>query len=154
MRGIRRSEQFDELVHRLGDTQHQLLDRTIFPTMREVMCFAAVLGYENERSSDLQAKTLEIDGRNFANSQQALDLLYLVGLASSKDVETLREEREDEMIQIFEKYAQGGLEIIQGWLREKPEDQHGDQAILAALAKYGYLDSGKDVDAVIGEISF
>ena len=142
------------MVRRLGDMQHPQVGRTIFPSMRELMCFAAVLGYESDRKRKLKEKTFEIDSRNFMNSQQAQDLLYLVALAHSKDVETLREEREDEMIEIFEQYAQGGLEILQGWLREKPEDLNGDHAILAALAKYGYLDANKDVDTIIGDISF
>ena len=51
--------------------------------MREVMCFAAVLGYESDRKRKLKEKTFEIDSRNFMNSQQAQDLLYLVALASS-----------------------------------------------------------------------
>lgn len=154
MRGIRRSVQFEEIVRQLAEAQHPEAGRSIFPTMRELMCFAAVLGYEHDRKHSLQANTFEIDGRIFVNSQQALDLLYLIGLASSKNVETLREEHEDEMIQIFEEYAQGGFEILQGWLHEKPEDTNGDRAILAALAKHKYLDQSEDVDTVIGDIAF
>lgn len=154
MRAIRRSDQFEEMVRQLAETQHPEAGRSIFPTMRELMCFAAVLGFEYERRHHLQSKTNEIDSRIFSNSPQALDLMYLIALATEKDVNILRDDNEEKMIQIFEEYAQGGFEVLQGWLREKPEDDHGDQAVLAALAKYNFLDSPEDVEAVIGEISF
>jgi dnd system-associated protein 4 len=156
MRGIRRSEQFEEMVRQLAESQHPKVTppRSIFPTMRDLMCFAAVLGFEYQRRRPLQAKTYEVDGRIFSNSEQALDLLYLIGLASSKDVNALREDNEEQIIQSFEEYAQGGFEILDGWLKEKPEDSYGDQAILAALTKHKFLDSPKDVDAAIGDISF
>ncbi len=156
MRGIRRSEQFEEMVRQLAEMQHPeaIPPRSIFPTMRDLLCFAAVLGFEYDRRHSLQAKTNEIDGRVFSNNQPTLDLLYLIALASSKDANTLREDNEEEILQIFEEYAQGGLEILDGWLKAKPEDNHGDRAILAALGKHGFLDSSKEVEAAIGDISF
>lgn len=154
MRGIRRSIDFETIVRRLAEEPHPDAGRAIFPTMRELMCFAAVLGFENDRRHPLQSKTAEIDGRNFANSPQALDLLYLIALASKKDAEVLRDENEDEMISIFEEYAQGGFEVLQGWLKDKPEDPNGDQAILAALGKYGFLSKPEEVESVINDITF
>jgi dnd system-associated protein 4 len=156
MRGIKRSAQFEDMVRQLAEMQHPGASppRSIFPTMRDLMCFAAVLGFECERRRPLQAKTNEIDGRIFPNSQQALDLLYLITLASNKDANDLREDNEEQIIQIFEEYAQGGFEILDGWLKEKPEDIYGDQAILTALAKHNFLDFPKDDDTAIGDISF
>jgi dnd system-associated protein 4 len=154
MRGIQRSEQFEEMVRQLAETQHPEAGRSVFPTMRELMCFAAVLGFEYDRKRPLQANTKEIDGRIFSNSSQALDLLYLIALADGKDANVLRPDNENQIIQVFEEYAQGGFEVIQGWLNEKPEDGNGDQAILAALSKYGFLSSPEDVDAAVGDISF
>lgn len=156
MRGIKRSEEFEEIVRQLAETQHPGVKppRSIFPTMRDLMCFAAVLGFEHERRRPLQPRTYEVDGRIFSNSEQALDLLYLIALASSKDANALRDDNEEQIIQSFEEYAQGGFEIIAGWLKEKPEDSYGDQAILAALTKHKFLDSPKDTDTAIGDISF
>lgn len=154
MRGIRVSEHFKETVERLAQTHHSVGGKSIFATMRELVCFAAVLGFEVERKRPVQPKFFEIDGRIFANSEQALDLLFLIGLAESKDVEALREEKEDCLIQIFEEYAQGGLEILEGWMRDKPEDLNGDQSILTALAKNGFLDAPKNVEIATGDVVF
>lgn len=154
MRGIKRSEQFEDIVRMLAEAQHPEAGRSIFPTMRELMVFAAVLGFEHDRKQPLESQTNEIDGRNFSNSEQAIDLMYLIALAGDRNVDILREENEDKMIEIFEQYAQGGFEIITGWLREKPEDINGDQAILSGLARNGFLSAPSDADKVIENISF
>jgi dnd system-associated protein 4 len=123
--------------------------------MRDLLCFAAVLGFEYDHHAELAGKSFEIvDGRVFSNSQQAIDLLYLVSLASSKDPEILRDENEEKMIDIFERYAQGGFEIIDGWLSEKPEDLNGDKAILAALSKNKFLDAPRDSEDATRDVSF
>jgi len=154
MRGIRRSERFEGLVRQLAEAQHPIAERSIFPTMRELICFAAILGFEYGKRKELQGKTLEIDGRIFGNHQQSVDLLYLVALVTAKDADILREENEDEMIRIFEEFANGGLEILTAWLNEKPDDPHGDRAILAALQKYGFLENVTEVEAAIRDVSF
>jgi dnd system-associated protein 4 len=154
MRGIRRSQQFEETVRRLAEVQHPEAGRSVFPTMRELVCFAAVLGFECERKRPIDPQTNEIDGRIFSNSAQALDLLYLIGLADSRNIDILREEKEEEMIGIFEQYAQGGFEVIEGWLRAKPEDLDGDEALLVGLTKDGFLSAPSDVEDAIENISF
>lgn len=148
MRGIKRSEQFEDIVRMLAEGQ------SVFPTMRELMLFAAVLGFEHDRKRPLQSQTNEIDGRIFSGSAQALDFLYLIALAGERNVDVLREENEEKMIEIFEQYAQGGFEIIAGWLSEKPEDLNGDQALLSGLARNGFLSAPSDVDNVIENVSF
>lgn len=154
MRGIKLGQKFEEMVRRLGEAQHPEAGRSVFSTMREVLCFAAVLGFEYEMKRPLQSQTNEIDGRIFSNSAQAVDLLCLIALADSRNIDILREENEDQMIEIFEQYGQGGFEILEGWLREKPEDLNGDQAIVAALAKNGFLSAPSAVEDVIDDVSF
>jgi dnd system-associated protein 4 len=122
--------------------------------MRELMCFAAVLGFEKGRKKPLDTATMEIDGRTFENHQQSLDLLYLIPLADAKDVEVLRENNEDQCLSIFEQYAEGGFQEIDAWLKERPEDEHGDVAILEALRKRGFLGEARGVDDAIHDVSF
>jgi len=122
--------------------------------MREFMCFAAVLGFEKDRKKPLDAVTMEIDGRTFENHQQSLDLLYLIALADAKDVDLLRENNEDQCLTIFEQYAEGGFEEIAAWLKERPEDDNGDSAILEALQKKGFLGEARGVDDAIHDVSF
>jgi len=122
--------------------------------MRELLCFAAVLGFEREKIRELDASTMEIDGRTFENHDQSRDIIYLIALAHSKDAEVLREENDDRCISIFEQYAEGGLEEIASWLKERPEDPNGDVAILDALRKRGYLGQGRNVDEAIHDVTF
>jgi dnd system-associated protein 4 len=122
--------------------------------MRELVCFAAVLGFEHATRKPLHGKTLEIDARIFGNSPAAVDTLYLVALATERNADILRDENVDKMVSIFEEYAEGGFQVLGGWLREKPEDVNGDRAILAALAKYGFLEGPRPVDAVIPDLKF
>jgi len=118
------------------------------------MCFAAVLGFEHGRMKPLDPSTMEIDGRTFENHQQSLDLVYLVALAHAKNVEVLREDSENRAIEIFEGYAEGGFEVLAGWLKEKPQDENGDEAILEALGKYGFLQTIREVDAAASDVEF
>jgi dnd system-associated protein 4 len=154
MRAIKRSQKFEELVRKLAVDEHPITKKSIFPTIRELMCFAAVLGFENNHRSKLQDATNDVEGRIFLNSQQSLDLIYLIALASEKDGDILREEKEDRMIQVFEEYAQGGFEILEQWMKEKPGDLYGDEAILEAFSKYGFLEREVDPEFAVAEISF
>lgn len=154
MRTIRRPEAFEPLVRQLAEIAHPISKRSIFATMRELLCFAAVLGFSEQVRTPLE-RTNEIDARIFENSQQAIDLIYLLALAGSKDASILQPDREDEMIRIFEEYAATGLKVLDRWMKEKPDDVYGDQAILAALRRYGFLSEQKStVDDVIGNVKF
>ncbi len=102
----------------------------------------------------MQNETNDVDARNVEKSQQTQDLIYLIALAAERDAEILRDENEERMYQIFEEYAEGGFEILEQWMREKPDDVNGDEAILAAFSKHNLLEKEVDPEFAIGEISF
>jgi len=154
MRAIKRSQKFENLVIKLADVHHPTTGKSVFPTIRELMCFAAALGFENDRRKKLQNETNDVDARTVEKSQQTQDLIYLIALAAEKDAKILWDENEERMYQIFEEYAEGGFEILEQWMREKADDAHGDEAILAAFSKYNLLESEVDSEFAIGEISF
>ena len=155
MRNIRRSTEHEVVVRMLAEKPHPKTQKSIFPTMRELLCFSACLGFHQDKRSKLSGKILEIDGRVFENSEQAVDLLYLIALATAKDANVLLPEREDEAIEIFEEYANGGFEVIRNWLAAKPGDTDGDIALFGGLATSGFL---RDVDPTpkdaIGDVKF
>jgi dnd system-associated protein 4 len=152
MRGIKASNNHQDMIRHLT---HPVSGRPIFDSMRSLVCFAAVLGYEYSKKNVLAGEQFEaVDGRIFENNDQAIDLLYLIALAHEKDADILRVENEEKMVAIFEEFAQGGFEILSGWLREKPEDTVGDRAIISAFGKYGFLSTGDDSDVKLSEISF
>src|SRR5438046_2596421 len=105
MRGVKRSEKFEDLVRRLAVEEHPRTGKSIFPTIRELMCFAAALGFENDQRSKVKNPAKIVEGDKIENSQQTLDLIYLIALAAEKDPEILQ--NEEKMAQIFEEYAQG-----------------------------------------------
>ncbi len=156
MRTIRRNSGFEQIVRRLGDAAHPVTKQPIFPTFRDLLCFAAVLGFETGTQVKLDPKTDDfVDGRVFAKDDLSMDLLYVIALAEKRDVDILREDNEDTMIQIFEQYANGGLQILTDWLREHPEDPNGDQALLAALVSKGFLKTEeKPLHDVAAEVKF
>jgi dnd system-associated protein 4 len=156
MRNIRRSSRHNSTVDTLAEAKQKDNGQTIFPTLRDLLCFAAVLGYQVERKRPLIEPFLPfVDGRIFENEPQAPELMFLIGLAETKDVDCLREENEDSLVSLFEEYADGGLEVLAEWLKETPSDPAGDRDILEALKRYGYLElQNKPPEAVAAEIEF
>lgn len=156
MRTFRYNSIHDGLVHLLFETPHKRANQPIFVTKRDLLCFAAVLGFEiGKRGKIGQQPSDFVDPRPFENSQEAMNLLYLVGLAETKDVDCLREESEDKLVEIFEEYADTGLATLQEWLRETPSDSQGDRAIIDGLKTHGYLTPASDsAEEVVAEVEF
>ena len=155
MRNIRRSSRHNATIDTLAESRQGGAGQPIFPTLRDLLSFSAVLGYQMERKSELVDAVPFVDGRIFENEPQAPELMFLIGLAETKDVDCLREENEDELVSLFEKYSDGGLDVLAEWLKETPSDPSGDRAILEALKRHGYLDlQDKPPEAVAAEIDF
>lgn len=154
MRNIRRDAALDLTLRRLGENQHSVAKRSIFPTLRDALCFAALLGYERDARVPLGASTVDLDGRLFANHSPTLDTMYLLGLATKRDMAILLEENEEELVTIFEEYACGGLRVIDTWFTENPVDQDGDNAIIDALRRHGYVSPPDDVGTSIVDVEF
>lgn len=154
MRPIKRLEKYEDTVRLLATDVHPDAGNPIFPTMRELLCFAAVLGFENQKRISLKGKVKEIDGRIFENKSAAMDLIYLIALAEKKDTELLLDDNIDQCIVIFEEYAQGGLDILTQWLAEHPEDDHGDYAIMWEMRSNGFLDKPRSVEDAASSVSF
>jgi dnd system-associated protein 4 len=123
--------------------------------MRELVCFAAVLGYQVNRRVALTGATEEVDGRIMERSDAAVDLVNLVALCETREIDALLPEREEEAIKLFEEYAAGGLDEIRAWLAERPDDERGDQAIIVGLQSRGLLgDDEPGVDDVLATVTF
>jgi hypothetical protein len=80
--------------------------------------------------------------------------MYLIAMCDKRSGDILLDDQEDEMIAIFEQYAQGGFEIIESWLNEKPEDHNGDSAIISALNKHGYFKSDQNTEQTLANVAF
>lgn len=156
MKTFRHNSSHDGLVHLLFETPNKRANQAIFVTKRDLLCFAAVLGFEIGRRGKITQKPTDfVDPRPFENSQEAMNLLYLIGLAETKDVDSLREENEDKLVEILEEYADTGLTTLQEWMRETPSDSQGDRAIIEALKNHGYLTPAlESTEEVVAEVEF
>jgi dnd system-associated protein 4 len=95
----------------------------IFQTYVEVMVFAASLGVRYKKSVPLGDTTKRepspIPQDNFASLGYD-KIIKLLGIVETSDIQILasrEDEYEDKRTQVFEEYANGGLEILQTELR-------------------------------------
>ncbi len=138
---INRSRIHEDMVQRLAVQKLPDANRTLFPTIRELLCFAALLGYSENRRSPLDkaAGVEDVSYQQFERGD-AEDLIYLIALAETKDLEVLKDGEESRCAEIFEEYVNGGLQIIhEAMLRGGGE--YPDRDILELLNECGFLDS-------------
>ncbi len=110
---INRSRIHEDIVQRLAGQPLPGLDRRLFPTIRELLCFAALLGFSEKRRVPLDRSqgVEDISYQQFERGD-AENLIYLIALAEAQDAAILKEGEEDKCAAIFEEYANGGLGII------------------------------------------
>lgn len=148
---INRSRMHEDMVQRLAAIKLPGTDRTLFPTIRELLCFAALLGYSEGRRIPLDRSegTEDVSYQQFER-RDAEDLIFLIALADSKDPEILKDGEEGRCAEIFEEYANGGLQVLRdAMLRSGGE--YPDRDILELLKKSGYLnieEAEPDIDGI------
>ena len=150
---INRSKIHEEMVQRLAVQKIPPADRSLFPTIRELLCFAALLGYSEGKRIPLDSDS----GKEDVSYQQfergdAEDLIYLIALAETKDPEILKDGEESRCAEIFEEYANGGLQILRDAMNQSG-GEYPDRDIQELLLERGYLDV-QDIEPDVSEISF
>ena len=148
---INRSRIHEDMVQRFAMLKLPGADRTLFPTIRELLCFAALLGYSEGRRVplDRDAGVEDVSYQQFERGD-AEDLIYLIALAETKDPEVLKDGGESRCAEIFEEYANGGLQIQRNATLQSG-GEYPDRDILELLLKSGYLnvvDAEPDVSAI------
>ena len=125
-------------------------ERTLFPTIRELLCFAALLGYSEKRRLPLDTdKGVEDVSYQQFERGDAEDLIYLIALAETKDPDILKDGEETRCAMIFEEYVNGGLQIIrESMLRGGGE--YPDRDILELLKDRDYLNISDEEPDVSG----
>ncbi|TCJ41258.1 hypothetical protein [Parafrankia sp. BMG5.11] len=129
---VRRSKLYEDTLQKLGGKESSL-----FPTLREALTFCAVLGYKERRKLPLDQKAgmEDIAGAQY-QINEAVDLLFALALADSKTSDVLRPEREKDCVQIYEEYANGGLELVNSWI-ERYADLDVEDAVWRGLNSIG-----------------
>jgi dnd system-associated protein 4 len=146
---INRSRVHEGMVQRLCVEHLEGLQKRLFPTIREFLCFAALLGFSEGRKIplDSEAGVEDVSYQQFERGD-AEDLIFAVSVADKGNVDILREGNETECAQIFEEYVNGGMFIVSEWLQAHAE-LSPDKAIIIGLRESGFLpkeESGKPPD--------
>ncbi|PJI88486.1 hypothetical protein DAH55_20115 [Sphingomonas koreensis] len=129
---VKRSKLHESTLQKLGGKESAM-----FPTLREALTFCAVLGYKERRKLPLDpnAGTEDIAGAQY-QLNEAVDAIFALALADAKTSDILRPEREKECVQIYEEYANGGLELIQSWI-DRFADLDVEDAVWRGLNSIG-----------------
>jgi dnd system-associated protein 4 len=151
---INRSRVHEDMVQRLCTNKLPGANRTLFPTIREFLCFSALLGYSEGRKVPLD-RTQGVEDVSYQQFERgdADDLIYLIALAHTKDAECLREGEDSTCAEIFEEFANGGMEIVRDWLLTNG-GEYPDRAIIEGLRDLGYIDANEDAPEDLASISF
>jgi dnd system-associated protein 4 len=152
MRAIKRDDDYEDIVKALGERPHPDNRQPVFGTMRDVLVFAAAVGYSQNKSKPLGKKTSDIPFRIFESKPELVEFMYLLALASSKDKDIVQAstENDDKIATIFEQYANGGLELISEWLHENPKDVYGVETLISVLQR-DYLSAIERVPELTGD---
>lgn len=134
MAQIWRDNKFTQLAERLVDKETNECGQKIFLNYRELMVFAAMVGFHYGQFKAVVEKGFEIPQRVF-ESNDSDAYVYLCALQDQKSGEIFREKNDNECWKIFESYANAGLEIIDNWLLDFPGDIDGVETILNEMAK-------------------
>lgn len=155
MRGIRRDKKHASLTDFLTQKDPRS-DVAVFPSKKALQCYAAMLGFEAKSRVPLPSSGAvdSIEWHTFDNGEYT-DFIYLIALGAAQDLTVLQYDIEksdqgdvaEDMVAVFEEYANGGFDILQRWLDKSPTDRHGTEAILLGLQRDEYLSVQKDKDS-------
>jgi dnd system-associated protein 4 len=110
-RRVRRPKAHEELLARLTT------DGRPFPQLRDVLVFAAALGWSLEKRKPFSASGESIRWDTATNRPGTELLVDLLGISAHEDDQTLldamRDDRLATRITVFEEYVNGGLDEIQ-----------------------------------------
>lgn len=102
------------------DLLRQLTEEGPFQDIRDVLVFAAALGWHEGRHLPLGAKGEAVRWETATNRRGTEPLVNMIAAVRTGDPEILASDRFDERLEIFEEYANGGLELLRGLLASDP----------------------------------
>ncbi|MDE2665975.1 MAG: DNA phosphorothioation-associated protein 4 [Acidobacteriota bacterium] len=150
---INRSKIHEEMVQRLAVHKIPPAGHSLFPTIRELLCFSALLGYSQgiRIPLDSGAGKEDVSYQQFERGD-AEDLIYLIALAETKDPEILKDGQESRCAEIFEEYANGGLQVLRDAMNQSG-GEYPERDIQELLLELGYLNV-QDIEPDVSGISF
>lgn len=124
MKRIQRAKDKEEIIRHLMDER-----LGAFKEIWRLLLFAAFVGLKNGKRESLKSPDpgKGIDQSTFGNSPAWPGLLYLIALVESKSSDSLAGSAaaDDERVQLFQEYANGGLTILQDFFSDNNIDLDG-----------------------------
>ena len=121
---VRRNRKYESIVERLCNRKCAYSKRPIFQYNKDLMVFAAMVGYTMEITEELEPDSIQIVLSTYASDEKD-GFIYLIALLKEKTATVLKDDKIAESVKYFEKYCNGGLSVIQEWLEENPGDSEG-----------------------------
>ena len=136
---INRSRVYEHIVQQVCDKKkYDESGKTLFPTIREFLSFCALLGFSQEKRLPLDKSqgVEDIAGAQYINNE-AEEIVYLIACLAEKSFSILDDGNELKVANIFEEYANGGLQLINSWAEESEEELL--ENIEKNITKLGFL---------------
>ena len=125
--GVKRERNHEALIARLS-----LGDKSIFQYHKDLMVFAAMVGYSSNSRRKVQGDTIEIILETYASDEKD-SFIYLLGLMDSRDASVLKDSGLKHCVSVFEEYCNAGLYTIESWLDGNPGDPSGVDTLLGKI---------------------
>lgn len=130
---VRRNRKYEAVVDRLCSRRSEYTSKPIFEFNKDLMVFAAVLGFSKGRREELEPDSIQITLQTYASDEKD-GFIYLLSLVETKDVSCLKDENLSSAVKIFEQYCNGGLALICDWLEDNPGDIEGVDTLISHLS--------------------
>ena len=145
---VRRERRHETLIQRL-----MLDDKSIFSFLKDLMVFAAMVGYDLNEKKPLDGETIKITLETYSSDGKD-GAIYLLALMEKKDALILKDDNLHDAITIFEQYCNAGLYEIAKWLDENPGDPIGvDTLLRKILEKVQINDKNEPLDPTSIQLS-
>jgi len=129
---VRRNRKYEPLVEKLCSRKSSYSNRPVFEFNKDLMVFAAVVGYSNNFKESLDPDSIQITLGTYSSDEKD-GYIYLLALLEEKNVNILKENNVLEAVKIFEDYCNGGLSIINTWLADNPGDIEGIDTLVEKI---------------------
>jgi dnd system-associated protein 4 len=135
MRPINREQTHARLCNLLAKSSDNYAAKSIFPTIKDLLLFAASLSFSLKKVRPLSGIKEDISENIFSKDKDAMRIFYAITLAHEGSKEIFEPSNTDKACTIFEQYANAGLYEIQGWIDKHPEDSIGVDTLIMGIQK-------------------
>lgn len=127
---VHRESKFENLVNKLCISKDNHNKNAVFRTVKELMVFAALIGYQLNKFKLLESRvnSTSISMETYANTDHDA-YIYLLALAKSPTLDALKDEHLKDAIGIFEGYCNAGLHHIDNWLLQNMDEPLSNEVL-------------------------